>query len=158
MYDFDVVFLLIAPPSSSRVGDMLALHQYLAGSGVGTTVATSPDDLSLFSKRLRILVIDGEGDCDFDVYAVISAMRDLHNVAIVFLADDALLTGERGLYAGADICLPGQIAPQELLRSIIALTGDQQPGVAQDDRAPTRRKRRPKRNYLGLRLRSRFSR
>ena len=33
MYDFDVVFLLIAQPASSRVGDMLALHDYLAGDG-----------------------------------------------------------------------------------------------------------------------------
>lgn len=121
MYDFDVVFLLIAPPASSRVDDMLALHDYLASSGVCTTVATNPDDLAQSGRRLRILVIDGEGGCDFDVYAVISTMRHLNNVAIVFLTDDTFLTGERGLYAGADICLPARIAYQEFLQSVFSL-------------------------------------
>lgn len=121
MYDFDVVFLLIAQPASSRVGDMLALHDYLAGSGVCTTVATSPTDLATFGKRLRILIIDGEGESAFDVYAVISAMRQLDNVGILFLADESALSCERAMYAGADVCLPARTAYSGVLRAVVEL-------------------------------------
>lgn len=157
MYDFDVVFLLIAPPSSSRVSDMLSMHDFLFGSGVCTTVATSPDDLAVMGKRLRILVIDGEDDSDFDVYAVISAMRHLDKVAIVFLAGDTL-TGERGLYAGADICLPAHMAHHEFLASVIILAGEWRRGVAKNNRVAIRRKRRARKSYLASRMHSRFSR
>ncbi|MGO3870061.1 MAG: hypothetical protein ACTJH7_08245 [Alcaligenes sp.] len=158
MYDFDVVFLLIAQPASSRVGDMLALHDYLAGSGVCTTVATSPTDLAMIGKRLRILIIDGEGESAFDVYDVISAMRQLDNVAILFLADEAPLSCERALYAGAESCLPARSAYSTVLRTVIEL-GSAQPAVPiNDERVAMKRKRQRRRHYIGLNLRSRFSR
>lgn len=158
MYDFDVVFLLIAQPASSRVGDMLALHDYLAGSGVCTTVATSPTDLAMLGKRLRILLIDGEGESAFDVYAVISAMRQLDNVGIVFLADESPLSCERAMYAGADVCLPARTAYSAVLRSVVDLASGRKPAPIIDERVAVKRKRQRRRHYIGLSLRSRFSR
>lgn len=158
MYDFDVVFLLIAQPASSRVGDMLALHDYLAGSGVCTTVATSPTDLAMFGKRLRILIIDGEGESAFDVYAVISAMRQLDNVGILFLADESPLSSERALYAGADICIPDRTADRAVLHTVVELASTQKPVSLNDERVVLKRKRQRRRHYIGLSLRSRHSR
>ncbi|MGO3713413.1 hypothetical protein [Alcaligenes aquatilis] len=158
MYDFDVVFLLIAQPASSRVGAMLALHDYLAGSGVCTTVATSPTDLATFGKRLRILIIDGEGESAFDVYAVISAMRQLDNVGILFLADESPLSSERALYAGADVCLPARTAYSAVLRAVVELASTQKPVSINDERVVLKRKRQRRRHYIGLSLRSRHSR
>ncbi len=158
MYDFDVVFLLIAQPASLRVGDMLGLHDYLAGSGMCTTVATSPTDLATIGKRLRIIVIDGEGDSDFDVYAVVAAMRQLDNVAIVFLADETPMARERGLYAGADICLPAWVANADFFRSVIELASGQPLTPSSDERVALKRKRPRRRHYLGLHPRSRYYR
>ncbi len=158
MYDFDVVFLLIAQPASLRVGDMLGLHDYLAGSGMCTTVATSPTDLATIGKRLRIIVIDGEGDSDFDVYAVVAAMRQLDNVAIVLLADETPMTRERGLYAGADICLPAWVANADFFRSVIELASGQPLTPSSDERVALKRKRPRRRHYLGLHPRSRYYR
>lgn len=158
MYDFDVVFLLIAQPASLRVGDMLGLHDYLAGSGVCTTVATSPTDLAATGKRLRIIVIDGEGGSDFDVYAVVAAMRQLDNVAIVLLADDTPMARERGLYAGADLCLPAWVAYADFFRSIIELASGQPLAPSRDERVMLKRKRQRRRHYLGLHPRSRYYR
>ncbi|GHC40859.1 hypothetical protein GCM10010096_09350 [Alcaligenes pakistanensis] len=158
MYDFDVVFLLIAQPASLRVGDMLGLHDYLAGSGMCTTVATSPTDLATIGKRLRIIVIDGEGDSDFDVYAVVAAMRQLDNVAIVLLADETPMARERGLYAGADICLPAWVANADFFRSVIELASGQPLTPSSDERVALKRKRPRRRHYLGLHPRSRYYR
>lgn len=158
MYDFDVVFLLIAQPASSRVGDMLALHDYLAGSGVCTTVATSPTDLATIGKRLRVLIIDGEGESEFDVYAVISAMRQLDNVAILFLADETPLACERALYAGADICLSARITHAECLRAVVELGSVRKPPPINEERVALKRKRQRRRHYIGLNLRSRYFR
>ncbi|MDV2116160.1 hypothetical protein [Alcaligenes faecalis] len=158
MYDFDVVFLLIAQPASSRVGDMLALHDHLAGSGMCTTVATSPTDLAMFGKRLRILIIDGEGESAFDVYAVISAMRQLDNVSILFLADESPLSCERALYAGADVCLPARTAYAAVLRAVVELASARKPAPIHDERVAVKRKRQRRRHYMGLNFRSRYSR
>ncbi|HCA15573.1 MAG TPA: hypothetical protein DEO64_00305 [Alcaligenes faecalis] len=158
MYDFDVVFLLIAQPASLRVGDMLGLHDYLAGSGMCTTVATSPTDLATIGKRLRIIVVDGEGDSDFDVYAVVAAMRQLDNVAIVLLADETPMARERGLYAGADICLPAWVANADFFRSVIELASGQPLTPSSDERVALKRKRLRRRHYLGLHPRSRYYR
>ncbi len=158
MHDFDVVFLLIAQPASSRVGDMLALHDYLAGSGVCTTVATCPTDLATFGKRQRILIIDGEGESAFDVYAVISAMRQLDNVGILFLADESPLSSERAMYAGADVCLPARTAYSAVLRAVVELGSARIPVQVKEERVATKRKRQRRRHYIGLNLRSRFSR
>ncbi|MDY0309078.1 MAG: hypothetical protein RBR29_04725 [Castellaniella sp.] len=126
MYDFDVVFLLIASPSSSRVDFMLAWHDYLFDSGVCTTVATHPDDLALFGKRLRILIIDGDGEGDFDVPDVICEMRKLNDVAIVLLSDDVCSKENRDSHPGADICLPARVTHLDLLGSVISLAADRQ--------------------------------
>lgn len=160
MYDFDVVFLLIAQPASLRVEDMLSLHDYLAGSGVCTTVATSPTDLGLIGKRLRVLVIDGEGDSAFDVYAVISAMRQLRNVAILFLADESPLACERALYAGADMCLPARLPHAALLKSVIELASEHQWASAMEaeEREAFNRRKQLKKHYAGLHLSSRHDR
>ncbi len=158
MYDFDVVFLLIAQPASSRVCDMLALHDYLASSGVCTTVATSPTDLATFGKRLRILIIDGEGKSAFDVYAVISAMWQLDNVGILFLADESPLSCERAMYAGADVCLPARTEYSAVLRAVVELASTRQPVSISDERVALERKRQRRRHYIGLNLRSRYSR
>ncbi|WP_397475468.1 hypothetical protein [Pusillimonas sp.] len=130
MYDFDVVFLLLISTLSTRVDKMRCLHDAAANVGFHTAVATSPADLAATSRRLRVIVIDGDRDSDFDVYAVTAAMRRLHNVAIVFLAESIPMACERGLEAGADICLPANVCADEFCGALIRLVKEKQSAVS----------------------------
>lgn len=126
MYDFDVVFLLLSSPPSTRFDEVLRLHDAAANAGFHTVIATSPAELAIVGKRLRIIVVDGDQDSDFDVYAVTSAMRSLNNSAIVFLVHAAPLASGRGLEAGADICLPTSIDIDEFCSALISLENGKQ--------------------------------
>lgn len=124
MYDFDVIFLLLSSPPSTRFDEILRLHDFAANLGFHTAVATSPIELAITAKRLRIIVIDGDPDSDFDVHAVTAAMRRLNNVAILLLTEATLMQGEWGQDAGADICLPIGVATEEFGLSVVRLAHD----------------------------------
>lgn len=130
MYDLDVVFLLLSSPLSTRVDEMLRLHDVAANAGFHTLIATSPAQLAATSRRLRVIVVDGDQDSDFDVYAVIKEMRGLHNVTIVFLADATFMADEGELGSGADICLPAKIGADEFCGALSTLAHDKLYGVS----------------------------
>ncbi|MDX3893445.1 hypothetical protein [Pusillimonas sp.] len=127
MYDADVVFLLLSSPCSARFVDFLALHNAVANAGFHTVIATSPAQVSHTAGRLRVLVIDGDPGGDFDPYAVTEALRQVDDAAIMLLTEAMPLASERGLHAGADICLPRSACTDDILDALGGLASASSP-------------------------------
>ena len=127
MYDADIVFLLLGSPRSTRFVDFLALHNAVANAGFHTVIATSPAQVGHTARRLRILVIDGDASGEFDPYAVTEALRRVDDAAIMLLTDAVPLASERGLHAGADICLPRSVCTDDILDALGELASASEP-------------------------------
>ena len=114
--NFDVVFLLLSRASSRRFDLLWNLYDALTAAGFHTALATHPDELRAPSKRLRIVVIDGNVDIgDFDSLQV---TRDLHCLKqpsqyIVFVGNNSSDMLRQGRQAGADVCISETIQEQQ---------------------------------------------
>jgi DNA-binding response OmpR family regulator len=122
MYELDVTILVLGSVSSSRTSEILRLNDLATNAGFYTKISTNPTDLIRFvGRRFNIIVIDGVGCSDFNVYEITSYFQSVDSVAIVLLVGSDPSEKIRGLHAGADICLPAPINPYQFCASLHAI-------------------------------------
>ena len=119
MYNADVVFLLLNSPDSARFDEFLTLYAAIEQAGFHTAIATSPEEVAPTAKRLRIIVVD-DSESEFDVYAVIEAMRHASTGMAIVLLTHAPGDEVRGWTAGADVCLQSSENMAEKLAGVLA--------------------------------------
>lgn len=116
MYDLDVIFLLLSSARSRYFNVFLGLYDATASAGFHTAIATNPSSLAIVARRPRIIVVDGNEDCDFDMKAVLAHIGRLDDVRTVLLAD-------------MDMCLSMSNNLNEFWRILTTLANDPRPGM-----------------------------